>query len=260
MSILLTITLSLLLALDYALAQTPEDRGLEIAVEADERDTGFGDQLSEMQMILRNAAGKETTREVRVKTLEVDGDGDKSLSIFDKPRDVKGTAFLSYTHSTKPDDQWLFLPALKRVKRIASRNKSGPFMGSEFAFEDITSFEVDKYTYKYLRDEEIDGRATFVIEQFPTYEASGYTRRTVWVDQEIYQPLKVEFYDRKDSLLKTLTFHDYQQYLDRYWRADRQEMINHQNKKSTTLKFSNYQFQTGLSDRDFDQNSLKRVK
>ena len=260
MSILLTITLSLLLALDYALAQTPEDRGLEIAVEADERDTGFGDQLSEMLMILRNAAGKETTREVRVKTLEVDGDGDKSLSIFDKPRDVKGTAFLSYTHSTKPDDQWLFLPALKRVKRIASRNKSGPFMGSEFAFEDITSFEVDKYTYKYLRDEDVDGRATFVIEQFPTYEASGYTRRTVWVDQEIYQPLKVEFYDRKDSLLKTLTFHDYQQYLDRYWRADRQEMINHQNKKSTTLKFSNYQFQTGLSDRDFDQNSLKRVK
>ncbi len=256
----LAIVLSSLLAFNIALAQTAEERGLEIAVEADKRDTGFGDQLAEMLMTLRNAAGKETIREVRVKTLEVDGDGDKSLSIFDKPRDVKGTAFLSYTHSTKPDDQWLFLPALKRVKRIASRNKSGPFMGSEFAFEDITSFEVDKYTYKYLRDEEIDGKATFVIEQFPTYDASGYTRRIVWVDQDIYQPLKVEFYDRKDSLLKTLTFHEYQQYLDRYWRADRQEMINHQNKKSTTLKFNNYQFQTGLSDRDFDQNSLKRAR
>ena len=260
MKALLTITLTSLLTLNLAFAQTPEERGLEIAIESDKRDTGFSDQRAEMLMTLRNATGKETTRKVRVKTLEVDGDGDKSISIFDQPRDVKGTAFLSYTHSTKPDDQWLFLPALKRVKRIASRNKSGPFMGSEFSFEDITSFEVDKYTYKYLHDEEIDGKASFVIEQFPAYDASGYTRRIVWVDQGIYQPLKVEFYDRKNSLLKTLTFHEYQQYLDRYWRADRQEMINHQSKKSTTLKFDNYQFQTGLTDRDFDQNSLKRSR
>lgn len=257
---LLPILLTSLLTFNFAFAQTPEERGLEIAVESDKRDTGFGDQLAEMFMTLRNAAGKESIREVRVKTLEVDGDGDKSISIFDRPRDVKGTAFLSYTHSTKPDDQWLFLPALKRVKRIASRNKSGPFMGSEFSFEDISSFEVDKYTYKYLRDEDIEGKATFVIEQFPAYDASGYTRRIVWVDQEIYQPLKVEFYDRKNSLLKTLTFHDYQQYLDQYWRADRQEMINHQSNKSTTLVFNNYQFKTGLTDRDFDQNSLKRAR
>ncbi len=257
---LLTLLLISLLTPISTFAQTPEARGLEIAIEADRRDSGFADQLASLRMTLRNAAGKESIREIRVKTLEVKDDGDKSISIFDQPRDIKGTVFLSYTHSKKADDQWLFLPALKRVKRIASRNKSGPFMGSEFSFEDISSSEVDKYTYKYLRDEEINNRPVFVIEQFPAYKFSGYTRRIVWLDKEMYQPLRVEFYDRKNSLLKTLTQHDYQQYNDQYWRADRFEMINHQTNKSTTLEWNNYQFQTGLSDRDFDQNSLKRAR
>lgn len=260
MKIALIIGLTSLLAFNHAFGQTAEERGLEIAIEADRRDQGFSDQQNKMIMTLRNATGKETIRQIRVKTLEVEGDGDKSLTIFDQPRDVKGTAFLNYTHATTPDDQWLFLPALKRVKRIASRNKSGPFMGSEFAFEDLSSFEVEKFTYRYLRDEELNGRMTFVIEQFPAYEFSGYTKRIVWLDIEMYQPLKIEFYDRKDSLLKTLSYFDYKQYLDRYWRADRFEMINHQNKKSTTLEWQDYQFRTGLNDRDFDQNSLKRAK
>ena len=124
------------------LAQTAEERGLEIAVEADRRDTGFHDSQASMRMILRNKRGDESTREIRVRTLEQLDDGDKSLTIFDRPADVRGTNFLTFTHKTGPDDQWLYLPALKRVKRISSRNKSGPFMGSEFAYEDISSQEV----------------------------------------------------------------------------------------------------------------------
>lgn len=243
-----------------SLAETPEEKGLAIAVEMDKRDTGWVDSSNDLQMILRNAQGQESKRDIRLKALEVDGDGDKSLSIFDTPNDVKGTAFLSFTHATKPDDQWLYLPALKRVKRISSANKSGPFMGSEFAYEDISSQEVEKYTYKWLRDEMLDGQEVFVVERYPEYEHSGYKRMLTWVDKEIYMPLKVEFYDRKDALLKTLTIHDYKQYLDQFWRPDRQEMINHQSKKSTTLLWSNYKFKTGLSDRDFDKNSLKRAR
>jgi len=241
-------------------AGSPEARGLAIAQEADRRDSGWGDQTAEMKMILRNRQGEESTRELRTKTLEVEGDGDKSLTIFDHPRDVKGTAFLSYSHATKPDDQWLYLPALKRVKRIASKNKSGPFMGSEFAYEDLSSQEVAKYSYRFLREEELDGRPTFVIERYPQYEHSGYTRQVVWIDQEMYQPLKIEFYDRKNSLLKTLTVSGYKQYLGRYWRPDRMDMVNHQTGKSTTLLWSNYRFRTGLTDRDFDRNALKRAR
>lgn len=245
-----------------AIADTsdPEARGLSIAVEADRRDSGFGDLTAELVMILRNRHGQESRRDVRIRTLEVDGDGDKSLSIFDRPKDVEGTAFLSFSHATGNDDQWLYLPALKRVKRISTSNKSGPFMGSEFSYEDISSQEVEEYTYKWLRDEQLNGVDTYVVEQVPVDGNSGYSRLVTWVDQAEFRPLKVEFYDRRGSLLKTLTYEGYNQYLGRYWRADHMSMDNHQTGKSTVLEWTNYEFRTGLTDRDFDQNSLKRAR
>ena len=256
--ILLLLLLSVSVTLAWAL--TPEEKGLEIAKNADLRDSGWGDQKQTLEMVLRNKQGQESRRQIRGRSLEVTGDGDKSMSIFDSPADVKGTAFLSFTHVNKPDDQWLYLPALKRVKRIASKNKSGPFMGSEFAFEDMSSQEVDKYTYKWLRDETLDGKEVYVIERIPVDKNSGYTRQIVWLDKEIDHPLKVEFYDRKDSLLKTLVPSDYKQYLGKYWRPGQMMMNNHQNGKSTLLIFSEYSFNNGFTDRDFDQNSLKRAR
>ncbi len=241
-------------------AQTAEQRGLEIAVEADLRDTGFGDSSSNMEMLLKNRKGDTSSRQVRVKTLEINGDGDKSMSIFDKPADVKGTAFLTYSHSKEPDEQWLYLPALKRVKRISSKNKSGPFMGSEFAYEDISSQEIDKYTYKYLREEDLDGKSTFVNQQIPTYKNSGYKRQLVWIDQAEYIPLKIEFYDRKDSLRKTLVFSDYKQYQGKFWRAHSMHMTNHQNGKSTLLSWGDFTFGVGLGEKDFKKNVLKRAR
>ena len=242
------------------LAQSPEEKGLEIAKEADRRDEGFGDHEQTLIMILRNRHGQETTREIRGKSLEVADDGDKSMVIFDSPKDVEGTALLTHSHKSGDDDQWLYLPALKRVKRIASNNKSGPFMGSEFAYEDLSSQEVEKYTYKYIKDDTYEGKDMFVIERYPVDENSGYTRQVVWMDKAEYRPFKIDFYDRKESLLKTLTMHDYQQYLDKYWRPLRMEMVNHQTGKSTTLKFEDYEFQIGYTDRDFDQNALKAAR
>lgn len=243
-----------------AFSQTPEEKGLEIAVEMNRRDDAFGDSTSLLEMVLRNKHGEESTRVMRNKTLEVVGDGDKTLVIFDNPRDVKGTAFLSFTHKTGNDDQWLFLPALKRVKRISSSNKSGSFMGSEFAYEDITSQEVEKYTYRWLKDEAYEGKAAFVIERDPVDPNSGYTRQVVWIDQAEYIPLKVDFFDRKNAHLKTLIYVDYQQYLGQYWRAGRMEMHNHQTGKSTILKWTHYKFKTGLSVKDFNKSSLKRAR
>jgi outer membrane lipoprotein-sorting protein len=234
--------------------------GFEIAQEADRRDSGFGDHAAELRMTLRSRNGGESSRRMRNLTLEVDGDGDKSLVIFDEPNDVKGTAFLNYTHRDATDDRWLYLPALRRVKRIASNNQSGPFMGSEFAYEDISSQEVEKYTYNFLHSETVDGTPMHVIERVPVDERSGYTRQIVWYDQAEYRLQKIDFYDRKNELLKTLAYHDYEQYLDQYWRADRLEMVNHQTGKSTTLAFSNYAFQAGLMDRDFDQSALRRAR
>jgi outer membrane lipoprotein-sorting protein len=243
------------------MADTPGDMGLSIAKEADRRGEGFKNYTANMVMTLRNRHGQESIRKIRMKVLEVEGDGDKSLTIFDNPRDVKGTAFLNYTHKTGDDDQWLYLPALKRVKRISSRNKSGSFMGSEFSYEDIASQEVEKYTYRWLRDEIYDTKECFVVEYYPVDKKnSGYTRQVTWLDKKEYRPWKVEYFDRKGSHLKTLKFSGYRKYIDKFWRADILYMVNPQNGKSTTLEFRDYKFQTGLKGGDFNKNALKRAK
>ena len=239
---------------------SPEQRGLAIAQEVEGRDTGWHDAKADMQMILTNAEGEQSIREIRQRLLEVEGDGDKGLTIFDAPRDIRGTGFLSYTHAIDADEQWLFLPALTRVKRIASNNKSGPFIGSQFSYEDISSFEVAKFSYIYLRDEDVNGRPAFVIENTPKYKYSGYTRLITWIDQERYVPVKIAYYDRKNTLFKTQTFSDYKQYLNQYWRSHSQKMENHINGKLTRLEWNNYRFNTGLALKDFNRTVLKRLK
>ena len=254
-------TLGILFVSSVSLAaETPEEKGLAIATKAHQLDKGWGDSESTMQMILRKKKGKERTREMRSRTVEMSEDGDRSIIIFDDPADVKGTAMLTHAHKTESDDQWLFLPDLKRVKRISSSNKSGAFMSSEFAYEDMGSQEVEKYTYKFLRDESIDEREYFVIERIPTDRKSGYTKQISWIDQATYRLHQVEFYDRKSELLKTLKASDYEFYLERYWRPGRMDMVNHTNGKSTTLIFGDYSFGNGFTEDDFTKTSLKKTK
>tara|TARA_R110002096_G_scaffold114965_2_gene249110 strand:+ start:471 stop:1274 length:804 start_codon:yes stop_codon:yes gene_type:complete len=243
-----------------SVAQTAQEKGLTIAKERKLRDKGWGDSTGNMSMILRNAQGEEVERKMRLKSLEQVDDGDKGLTIFDQPLDVKGTVFLNFTHAIEPDDQWMYLPKLSKVKRIRSRNKSGPFMGSEFSFEDMSSFEIEKYEFKYLRDETYEGQASFVLEQVPTDENSGYSKQIVWVDKKYYRALKIEFYDRKGSLLKELVNFEFTLYLDKYWRPLRIEMFNEQNGKSTELITHELNFNTGLSDNDFNKGTLKNVR
>jgi outer membrane lipoprotein-sorting protein len=256
---ILLVTLLLLPALT-AIAATPEERGLEIATKVERQDTGWHDLQATMTMLLRNRQGEESLRHMRSKSLEVEDDGDKTLIVFDRPRDVKGTALLSYSHKTGQDDQWLYLPALKRVKRIASKNKSGPFMGSEFAYEDLSSQEIEKYRYKYLKDDQLNDKPVFLIERDPVDPNSGYSYQHAWIDQQEFIPLKIDFYDRKKALLKTLEFRNYKKYLDRYWRADEMFMQNHQTGKSTLLTWEEYAFQNGLTESDFGKNSLKQAR
>ena len=256
----LVFTLLAGLTAQLALAQSAEEKGLQIAEEMKARDRGWVDSSATLSMQLYSRSGDMAVREMRVMALEVQDDGDKSLTVFDTPRDVQGTAFLSFTHILDDDDQWLYLPALKRVKQISSKNKTGPFMGSEFSYEDLNSFEVPRYDYRWLRDEPLDGQDCFVLEVTPKDPYSGYTKQIVWVDKSEYLPQKIDFYDRNDKLLKTLTLTGYKQYLDKYWRPAEQTMVNHQTGKKTIINMKNYEFQTGLNESDFTQNSLKRAR
>ena len=248
-----------------ALADSAEpslNKGFEIAARSDRSDRGFGDSTVALQMILRNKAGQVTTRELEIATFELPDEsvGDKSLVVFRTPRDIEGTALLSHAQILEPDNQWLYLPALKRVKRISSANKSGPFVGSEFAFEDFTSLELNKFNYEYLGEEQWNGMTVDVVERTPRYENSGYTRQVSRIDQDIYQVREVQFYDRRNSLLKTLTMDDYQEYGDGIWRAHTLKMINHQTGKETDLVYGEYAFNTGLGEDDFVKGRLARLQ
>jgi hypothetical protein len=207
-------------------------------------------------MVLRNRQGQQSLRRLRIRILEQKDDGDKGWVYFEEPPDVKGTALLTFSHKTGNDDQWLFLPALSRVKRISSTNKTGPFMGSEFSYEDISSQEVEEYTYRYLREEDLDGRAALVVERRPVDPRSGYTREEAWLDREHYYPLKVDYYDRKDELLKTLRHLDQARYAGRFWKPGRLVMVNHQTGKSTEVRWQNYTFGNKLVEGDFDPKRL----
>jgi len=235
-------------------------KGLEIAKEIKARNTGWNSSSSDMVMTLRNKKGRELERLMTNKTLEIENDGDKGLTVFNTPADVRGTAFLSFSHISDADDQWIYLPALKRVKRISSRNKSGPFLGSEFAFEDLSSFEVEKNTYNYLGDDTINDLDAYKVEMRPLDKYSGYTRTVAWVDKEHYRIHKIDFYDRRDTLLKTLTQADYTLHLDQFWRAHKQFMVNHKTGKSTDIEIKNLTFGGDIDESAFNENRLRNAR
>lgn len=234
-------------------------RGLAIAQEAADRDDGFGNSASTLTMVLRDARGRETQRTMESRVLETDT-GDRSLIVFDEPKDVRGTALLTHNRADAPDDQWLYLPAVRRVKRIASTSRGGAFMGSEFAYEDFASQEVSKYHYLYLQDDRFASLDAFVIERRPKFESSAYGRQKVWIDQSEYRLLKVEYFDRRDVLLKTLVADEFERYEDRFWRPGRMLMTNHRTGRSTLLRFSDYVFDADFAAADFTPARLPQAR
>jgi hypothetical protein len=236
------------------------DKGLEIASKIDQVNSGWKDQQVTSVMTLRAANGSEVVRHIKNRSIEVPEDGDKTLVVFEQPRDVKGTVFLTYSHKQGNDDQWLFLPALRRIKRISSANRSGPFMGSEFAYEDVTSFEVERYSYQFINEEKCAGGLTcYVFERYPLDPNSGYSKQVVYADKVHYRIHQIDYFDRKGDHLKTLTRSNYKK-IDGFWRASQWEMVNHLTHKSTSLQWKDRQFGTGLDESDFDKLAMKRYR
>ena len=243
-------------------ALPPAEKGKRIADNLSDDQDGYVDSTSTMKMILINKKGDETVREMHSKSMEgVAPEGDKSLMVFDSPRDQKGTAMLTHAHDDKDNEQWLYLPALKKVKKIASNKKSGSFMGSEFSFEDIGGGgSTDDYTYTWLRDEVLDGKDCYVSQSIPNDKNSGYTKIISWIEKDNGRVHKVEFYDRKKSHLKTMTMTGYQVYKGDQDRPSELYIVNHQTGKSTKMQMTDYAFDVGLSDKAFTKNSLQRAR
>ncbi len=239
---------------------TPEEQGQYVFVTRDDMDKGYTDAITTLSMTLFNAAGQKSSRKMVTRYLEIQDDGDKTLITFKFPRDIKGTGLLTFEHIEGADDQWLYLPALKRVKRIASKNKSGSFMGSEFSYEDIASTKPEKYTYKYIREDEHQGSKAWIIERYPKDPNSGYTKIISWVDQSNFQVVKQEYFDRKGSPLKFSLDNGNTLYLGKFWRPSEIIMENLQTKKKTALTFTDWGFQQGQKNSLFSKRSLERQR
>lgn len=249
--------LLLIVICSYSFAMTPEEKGLDIAKQTDTVNSGFRGESANMKMILINAHGDKVERKMTSKSKEIKDDGDKSVITFIWPADVKGTKMLTWTHKKEDDDQWLYLPALKRVKRISSRSKTGSFMGSEFSYEDLGSQEVEKYTYKYIKDATYNKKECWVSERYPKDKKSGYSKQLVWTQKDINNPVKIEYYDRKGELLKTATFKGYKK-IKKWWRAKKIKMVNHQTQKRSTLIWKKRKIGLKFSNKEFHKNKLKR--
>lgn len=242
-----------------AFAESAEEKGLRIAQEMEKRNEGFVGESSKMEMVLVDAYGAKTVRLMDGKTKEIIGDGDKSLSVFLNPQDVKGTKMLTHSHKNDDDDQWLYLPSLRRVKRISSSSKSASFMGSEFSYEDLGSQEVEKYNYVFIKDETVGSDKTWVLERTPK-KSSGYSKMKLWVSQTYYNPIKIEYFDRKNELLKVADFKDFKMYNvknKKLYRASSIHMKNIQTKKESVITWSDRKLGVSFSDKDFAQERLK---
>jgi hypothetical protein len=227
----------------------------------DQLDSGYQDLQVNLEMVLRDRRGAESRRELSISQLEMPEDGDRLLVVFDAPKQIRGTALLSYSYRTEPDDQWLYLPAAKRVKRIASQNKSGPFLSSEFAFEDMILQELDKFEYRFIDREACGAGFCYRVERRPVDPYSGYSRQEVLLESQSLRVERVEYFDRAERPLKVLQALDYQLFEGRFWKAGRMVMENLQTGKSTELFWRSYRFATGLTaERDFTTNSLERAR
>ena len=237
-------------------------KGLIIAKAWRQRDEGYGSLELSNKGVTQNLRGEERVLLSRGFMYEKGADNaQKTIFVFDHPADIRGLGVLIHVFPSAPQGQWTFLPELQRVKRISGDTYASAFLGTSFYNEDLSlAFPlVERYSYRYIRDEEYEGLPCYVIDSFPLYEHSAYKRFRWWIDQKDFQFRKMEFYDLKDAHLKTLYLKDYKQYLGYWWRFTRVDMVDHQIGKTTTVTY-NWKLRAGLDENDFSVNALKRVR
>jgi len=259
------LTVGLLTALPAA-AELPAIDAHQVAVNVEERDEGT-DEVADLEMVLVNDKGQERNRKVvayrKDYTDNADGFDKKTVMFFKEPADVKDTGFLSWSYAdpSKDDDQWLYPPALKKVRRISSSKKKDYFMGTDFTYDDMGDRNVDDYTYTHLGTEVIDGVECYHLETLPKDAAiqkkTGYGRGEMWVRPDIWFIVKMKLFNEKKEFLKELTVSDIVQ-IDNIWTANTLKMVNEEEKHSTVFTFSNKRFNSGLDDEIFSERRLTK--
>ena len=215
------------------------------------------DKTSILTMTLTNKQGKQRVRKIKQFSKDM-GTVEKSIMYFQSPADVKNTSFMNWTYDNdKADDQWIYLPALKKTKRISSDSKSDYFMGSDFTYDDLGDRKLDDDTHKLLKTETVGGKACYVVESISKDEDYMYTKTITWINKVNFVGVKKEFYDEDEDLLKILTIKKYQK-MEGFWVITNSEMKNVQKNHKTSMVLTNVQINTGVSDSKFTERMMMR--
>lgn len=242
-------------------ARSDQLTGLQV-MEREETQNKGDDEFNKMSMKLINNRGQERNRKVEYYRKTDAEDNDKILMRFLEPADVKGVGLLTVEYSDRDDDQWLYLPALKKVRRITASDQGDNFMGTDFTYEDIRSEKLDQHTYTVTGSEMIDGHDCFVIEAVPSTEKqkkeSSYSRRELWVRKDIFLTVQAKFYDKKGELFKVEVRKDAVEAAPNIYRPNFMEMKNLKTGHTTQLTFDERRINTGIDDQVFTERELKR--
>lgn len=230
--------------------------GIEVAKRSYDVMSGYKSSISLTTMILKNKNGQKNVRKLEIKKLE-NSSGDKSLITFLYPNDIKDTKLLSHEKIAKDDHQWLYLPALKRIKRISSRNKSGSFMASEFSYEDISSQNYKNYSYERVAKKVIKrGKEYYEVIRFPKDKNSGYSKQIIYLDSKSFLAHFGEYFDKQKRLLKKVEFMEYHK-IQGVYRIKKIKMINVQNGKSSMLIWDKDTINQSIDAKAFTKRALQ---
>ena len=202
---------------------------------------------------------RSAERDLSIEMLEKESSGERDLVRVLRPLDLKGTSVLTYTHDRDADEQWIYLPAIKRIKRLTLQSKGGAFLSSQFNFEDLSPFQLQKYRYRRLADETVEGQPCYVLESTPVEASSVYGRLINWIDQADYRLLKTQFFDTDGTLIKELFIEKHEKYRDKYWKPVQLKMVEQATGDSTLSRWSELSYDPQLDESVFEVGSLKRV-
>lgn len=233
--------------------------GRDIMVKVDQVPEG-DTRSSELEMKLISKNG--SVRERKITSFAMDeGKVTKQVMFFTYPKDVKGTGFLTveYDEAGKPDDQWLYLPAMKKTRRISGgSSKTDYFMGSDFTYDDIGERNVDEDNHKYLRDEKVEGVDCYVVESTPKKPADEvFSKKIVWIRKDILKVVKVDYFDKMGNLQRKFVTGDIKQ-IDGFWTIGKMHVDNVQTGHSTELIFNNVKYNIKVDAKTFTVNRLER--
>jgi outer membrane lipoprotein-sorting protein len=214
------------------------------------------DETVEVDMQLVPEGGRVSRRKLRLEYLKGADGLDRMLIRFSYPRRMKGTGLLTLERRSGNDDQWLYLPSLRRTRRIHADARAERFVQSDFTYEDLQPEDLDDNAYKLLRTEQVDGRRCHVVEALPR-SPSGYARREIAVDAERWLPVRTLYFDAAGRRLKTQTAAGIARHGERYWRPSRIEMIDHVRRHTTVFDVKSRAIDQRIDPAHFTQRFLQ---